>query len=188
MSRRTEVYLLVGLGILLAVVFYYNVRTPEQDGSGVFAENSRFQPLDVQEPRLHIDRLEKLRKLQYKGEHRNIFVAVPVPPPQAPGQHTPAPAEFVGPKLPPPPPPLEVPAEFFGYATRQASGRRVAFFTSGDDVLVVAEGDTFLGRFRLVHIGNDTADVEEIATGRHATIPMIQPPSEQAGGQQAGGQ
>ncbi len=62
--------------------------------------------------------------------------------------------------------------------TRSASGRRVAFFTSGDDVLVVAEGDTFLGRFRLVHIGNDTADVEELGTGRHTTVPMVQPPGE----------
>ena len=41
-----------------------------------------------------------------------------------------------------------------------------------------AEGDTFLNRFRLVHIGNDSADVEEISTGRHATVQMVQPPPE----------
>ncbi len=151
-------------------------------GSGVLAYDSRFQPLDVQEPRLHTELLDRIRKLEYTGTHRNIFVAAPPPPPPSAVQTPQKPVErFVGPQPPPPPPPLQVPAEFFGYATRPASGRRVAFFTSGDDVLVVPEGDTFLGRFRLVHIGNDSADVEEIATGRHATVQLVQPPPEQSG-------
>jgi hypothetical protein len=181
--RRTEIYLLVGLGLVLAAVLYSSLRSPESGGPGVFAENSSFRPLDVQEPQLHLDRLDKLRHLEYTGNHRNIFLAVPPPVALPAGQQALAkpPAPFVGPKVPPPPPPVQVPAEFFGYATRGASGRRVAFFTSGDDVLVVAEGDTFLGRFRLVHIGNDNADIEEIASGRHATVPMVQPPAEQGG-------
>lgn len=185
MSRRqAEIYLLLALGIILVVAFYYSTRSGAPGSSGVFAESSAFQPLDVQEPRLHVDRLEKLRKLESPGPHRNIFVAEPTPPAQVPGQQAMKPPEpFIGPRQPPPPPPLQVPAEFFGYATRGAAGRRIAFFTSGEDVLVVAEGDTFLGRFRLVRIGNDTADVEELGTGRHTTVPMIQPPSEQAGAQ-----
>ena len=136
-------------------------------GSGVLASDSKFQPLDVQEPRLHTELLERIRKLEYSGTHRNIFVAAPPPPRTGRGAawRRSLSERFVGPQLPPPPPPLQVPAEFFGYATRPVSGKRVAFFTSGDDVLVVPEGDTFLGRFRLIHIGNDSADVEEIATG-----------------------
>jgi len=181
MSRRTEIYLLVGLALVLGSVLYYSRSGGDSGSPGVLAENSKFMPLDVREPRLHTELLDRLRKLQYAGTHRNIFVAAPPPSAQAPVQQQQAPEPFVGPRLPPPPPPLQVPAEFFGYETRPASGRRTGFFTSGDDVLVVAEGDTFLGRFRLVHIGNDSADVEEIATGRHATVPMTQPPPEQAG-------
>ncbi len=183
MSRRTQTYLLAGLAIVLGVVVYNAYRGQSPADSGVLASDSKFQPLDVQEPRLHTELLEKLRNLEYSGTHRNIFVAVPPSPEQGgAAQQAPKPAEpFVGPRQPPPPPPLQVPAEFFGYAIRSASGRRVAFFTSGDDVLVVAEGDTLLGRFRLVHIGNDSADVEEVATGRHTTVPMVQPPAEQAG-------
>jgi hypothetical protein len=184
MARRTEIYILIALVIMLAVVFYYSTRNGAPGSSGVFAENSAFSPLDVQEPRLHMDRLEKLRKLESPGPHRNIFVAAPPAPPQAPGQQAMKPPEvFVGPRQPPPPPPLQVPAEFFGYATRVASGKRVAFFTSGEDVLVVAEGDTFLGRFQLLHIGNDTADIEELGTGRRTTVTMVEPPSEPAGAQ-----
>jgi hypothetical protein len=41
--------------------------------------------------------------------------------------------------------------------------------------LVVPEGDTFLHGFRLVHIGDTSADVEEISTGRKATVQMVQP-------------
>lgn len=55
------------------------------------------------------------------------------------------------------------------------SGKKVAFFTSGDDVLVVQEGSVFLNLYRLVEIGNDTALVQEISTGREATVPMVQP-------------
>lgn len=181
-SKRIQIYVLIALGLVFAGVLYNTLRGPASSSSGVFAENSSFQPLDVQEPTLHLDRLEKLRKMQSSGPHRNIFVAVAPPPPVAPGQAAKSAEPFVGPRQPPPPPPLQVPAEFFGYATRRASGKRVAFFTSGDDVLVVAEGDSFLGRYRLVHIGNDTADIEELGTGRHTTVNMIQPPGE-AGGQ-----
>jgi hypothetical protein len=181
--RRTEVYLLIGLAVVLAATLYYSKTSPSSGGAGVFAENARFVPLDIREPRLHTEMLERLRKLGYEGTHRNIFVASAPPPVQALGKPQPPPERFVGPQPPPPPPPLQIPAEFFGYETRRGSGGRTAFFTSGDDVLIVAEGDTFLGRYRLVRIGNDSADVEEIATGRHTTVPIVQAPSESAGGQ-----
>jgi hypothetical protein len=182
MSRRTQIYVLAGLLVVLVFATYMALRSP---GSavpglpGVLASDTKFEPLDVQEPQLRLDQLKKLQKLDYTGSHRNIFVAVPPPPPKPTGPMV-VERPFVGPKLPPPPPPPQVPGEFFGYATQAQSGRRVAFFTSGDDVLVVAEGGTFMGRFRLDHIGNDSADVEEISTGRHVTVPMVQPPADQA--------
>jgi hypothetical protein len=82
---------------------------------------------------------------------------------------------------PPPPaplPPVVVPAQFFGYAARPGGTTRVAFFLNGEDVLVVAEGDPFLGNYRLVHIGNDSADVEEMSSGRHATVQLEKLPDE----------
>jgi hypothetical protein len=177
MSQRTELYIFLALLVALGGVIYYSTRTAVPGLTGVLAADARFQPLDVQAPDLHLDQLAALRKDQYAGSHRNIFVAEPPPPPKAallPGER----ADFMGPKRPPPPPPLQIPAVFFGYASRPPSGRRVAFFTSGDDVLVVAEGDTFLGQYRLVHIGNDSADVQEISSGRHAQVPLLQAPDE----------
>lgn len=176
MSRRNELYILGGLLVVFLGVLYFMTRSPEAGTPGIVAADGKFQALDVREPELRLDLLAKLQKLEYSGTHRNIFIATPPPPPQLPGQQMPR--TIVGPMPPPPPPPLQIPAELFGYETIAKSGKRVAFFTSGDDVLVVPEGDTFLNRFRLVHIGNDSADVSEIATGRHASVQMVQPPPE----------
>lgn len=173
MKRRTEIYVLAGLVALLAAILYFANRSQVPGLPRVLDADTKFQPIDVQAPQLHLDLLAKIQKLEYSGSHRNIFVAMPPPLPKA--SEPPAAPPFVGPKMPPPPPPLEVPATLFGYASQPRSGKRVAFFTSGDDVLVVAEGDTFLNRFRLVHVGDVSADVEETSSGRHAVVPMVQP-------------
>jgi len=186
MSQRTQVYWLVGLLAVLAfVVYYYYGGHSSVPGmpSGVLAANSKFEPLDVQEPALRLDELARLQKLEPSTSHRNIFVAAPPPPPPPTAEQAEAQRPFTGPKPPPPPPPVQVPAEFFGYASHAASGKRVAFFTAGDDVLVVPEGDRFLNNYRLVHIGSESAEVEEISSGRHATVPMVLPPDQGAGNQ-----
>jgi hypothetical protein len=182
MSERTKVYALAALLVVLVVVAYFYVfdRTTVPGLPGVLAADTKFEPLDVHEPSLRLDELDRLRKLEYAGSHRNIFVAGLPPVPKPVGQALADTRPFVGPKLPPPPPPLQIPAEFFGYASQPHTGKRVAFFTSNDDVLVVAEGDKFLNIYRLVHIGNESADVEEISTGRHATVPLVEPPLAQA--------
>jgi hypothetical protein len=177
MSERQQMYILAGLVVLLGIVAYFYVfRTSVPGLSSMLATDTKFEPLDVQEPSLRLDLLDRLRKLEYTGSHRNIFVAGPPPITKPEGGAEARP--FIGPKQPPPPPPLQIPAEYFGYASQPTSGKRVAFFTSGDDVLVVAEGDKFLNSFRLIHIGNESADVEEISSGRHATVQLVEPPDQ----------
>jgi hypothetical protein len=175
MTRRTQLYVLGALAAVLVIVLYFSLHTSSSSVAGVFAADAKFAPLDVHEPQLRIDLLQKLREMEYSGSHRNIFVATPPPPPSA-AASAPPPVPFVGPKLPPPPPPLQVPAEYFGYALQPRAGRRVAFLTSGDDILLVAEGDTFLNRFRVARVGNESLDVQEISTGRHATLPITAEP------------
>jgi hypothetical protein len=178
MSRRSQLYLLAALVVVLVGVYFLN-RNQVSSGTGVLAADAAFQPLPVHEPQLRLDLLDNLKKLEYSGTHRDIFSAVPPPPEPAPGDPK-KPHPFIGPQPLPPPPPLTIPAQLFGYAYSK-SGRRVAFFTSGDDVLVVPEGDSFLSRFRLIHIGVDSADVQEISSGRHATVPMLLPAEASAG-------
>ena len=176
MSKRNEIYVLVGL-LLVAAVAYYLSRSEAPGLPGVLASDPTFHPLNVEEPHLRLDLLEKIKKLEYSGSHRNIFTfGPPPPPPKSPAQiadelrrsYPTVPA-------PPPPAPVSVPAQLFGYASMPETGKRVAFFLDGEDVLVVEEGSVFLNRFRLDKIGNDSADVEEISSGRHATVQMVQP-------------
>lgn len=180
MSKRNEIYLLVGL-LLVAAVTYFFSRSDAPTAKGVLASDTSFHPLNVEEPQLRLDLLEKIKKLEYSGSHRNIFTFGPPPPPaKTERQIEHERYAKYGPAVPPPPPPVTVPAQLFGYASMPDSGKRVAFFLDGDDVLVVEEGSVFLNRFRLDKIGNDSADVEEVSSGRHATVQMVPPVSGEA--------
>jgi len=122
-----------------------------------------------------MDILNRFLNLQYKGTHRNIFSATAPPPPPVEVKA----AENVPPPPPVPtgPPPLTVEAKYFGYATDAMGNNRRAFFATAnnEEVVIAGEGDTFLRRFRVVRLTNTTADVEDIASGRHATMTLEEP-------------
>jgi hypothetical protein len=185
MSQRAKIYLLIAL-LASAGILFLRSRNDVPGFPGVLASDTKFTPLDIQEPDLRLDLLEQIHHSEYTGSHRDIFTGHPVA--SSPtrrvafGGHA-VTRNFVGdpyPKPAPPPPPLQVPLQFFGYATRPVTERRVAFFLNGEAVVVAAEGDTLMGSFRLLHIRNDSVDVEEIASGRHATLPLERRPDEEA--------
>jgi hypothetical protein len=186
MQRRIEIAALLILVIILAVVYFH--RDEGAGIPGVLASNVQFTPLDVQEPQLRLDLLDKIKKSAYTGTHRNIFIFGPAPPPAlTPAEkREEARARIVGP-VRTPPPPLNIPVQFFGTASMPDSGKHIAFFQSGEDVMIVPEGDTFLNLYRLVHIGPESVEVEEISSGRRGTVPMV-PPADQASSQQMAGQ
>jgi hypothetical protein len=174
MSRRLQIYVLGGLLLLLVYVYVRN--TSNVPGlPGVDVASQKFVPLNVEEPELRVDLLAQLKKLEYTGSHRNIFSAVAPPPAPTPAQIYAQTHQYPTVNRPPPEPPLVVPGSLFGYAAMSQSGKRLAFFLEGDDVLVVEEGGTFMNRFRLMKIGNDSAQVQEISTGKTATVAMVQP-------------
>jgi hypothetical protein len=72
---------------------------------------------------------------------------------------------------------LVVPAMFFGRVTDKNSGASRAFFSEGDNVFVLGLGEVLMNRFRLVQIGESTAELEEIASGRRTTLTMERPAS-----------
>jgi hypothetical protein len=169
---------LVALVILLAVVAYINFRPTASAGSD-FAPAVSVQPLRVPNPSLHLEQLERVRSLVYSGSHRNIFD--PQAPPPAASASQPdhkdkdapgAPSHRAG---PPPAPPLQVPLVFYGMAVDTKTGKRLGFFSSGEDVYITSEGDTLLGKFRLLRIGSDSVQFEEISTGRQAVLEMVAP-------------
>jgi hypothetical protein len=181
MQRRIELVLLAVLALVLVFVYFRHDSGPGL--GGVQAANFQFVPLNVQEPELRLDLLDKIQKSSYAGVRRNVFVygpaqaATPDPVKSAREIHDAAMKGPIGPHQPPPPPAVTIsPATYFGSALMQESGKRMAFFQNGDEVVVVPEGDTFLNnRFRLIRVGPENADVQEVSSGRHGTVPMVPP-------------
>lgn len=172
MSNRVKLYLLAGLLAVSAVVLYLNWgRAPEL--LGIRASDARFTPLDVDSPALKSYLLDRIRDFKYSGRHDNIFVyraprqtapVVPVRDPNSP------------PDTPPPPPTLVPPYRFFGYVMNLPSGNRRGFFQNGEDIFIAAEGEILQNRFRVLRITNNSAEVEEIASGRRATVQIEETP------------
>jgi len=169
MSKRVQLYVLGGLVLVLVWVgFSFLKQSPQV--FAVLANQSAFKPMDVQDPTLRLYNIEALQQGQYSGSGRNIFSygAAPVErtPQKAPDQ------QVVAPPVNPGPPPLAVPFKFYGMVTNPANGRRRAFFTNGEDIWIAEEGQMIDRRFRLIRIGNTTAEVEEVASTRKATLPL----------------
>jgi hypothetical protein len=173
-SRQKRIALLAGLFALLLYILYVSNRSPEI-APVVSSANENFRPIAVENPALKLELLSRLKKLQYEGSHRNIFSNAAPPPVSA----APAPSSAV---VPPPinpvptgPAPLVVPATFYGFVTDAKTGMRRAFFMEGENVYIIGVGETLLGRFRLMQIGNSSVEMEEIGTGRRATLTMEEP-------------
>jgi hypothetical protein len=139
---------------------------------GVAAQNVPL--LQVENDQLHFPGVERARKTEYKSAGRNIFSAV-APPPLVvkPGKATREPYKqpMPEPPLPPPPPPV-LPVKFFGYGVVPNGTARIAFFTDGEEIYTVGEGEILLKRFRILKIGNASLEFEDISTGLHGTAKL----------------
>ena len=178
MSDRTKGVLLAVLIAVAAGVWYYSTRGPSLlVSNAVFDTGTIYRPLAVDNPELQRDKLQKSRDTEYKGTGRDLFSELAPPPLETP---KPQPdAQPAGPVIPPPPPAPALPAnvKFFGYGTIPNGTARRAFLSDGDQVFIVGEGDTLLGKFRVVKIGNANLDFEEIASGRRGTAALSDEPT-----------
>jgi hypothetical protein len=177
MTRRIQLAAFVVLLALLVWLVGSRFFGRGPDLGGVFA-NEKYVPLNVPDPTLRLDLLERARKAAYEGSKRDIFSFVRqaekvVDPP--------SPVVVPGPQLPPPDPapaPLVVNFRFYGYKEDPRTGQRRAFFIEGENVIFASVGDTIQNRFRLLKIGNQSAEVEEISSGRRQTLQLEAPPQQ----------
>ena len=172
MSRRNQ---MIVLGILV-VVLAANWYSSHQSGGASKAPTvaGLFVPIPVDNPALRMDILERFLSLQYKGSHKNIFVATQPLPPAPPPVVVPV---SVAPVVQAGPPPLTVDAKYFGFVSDSKGTHRRAFFATAnnEDVFVAGEGDTLLGRFLVVRISSTSADIEEVSSKRHTTLILEEP-------------
>ncbi len=171
MSTQTQKYVLGTLLGVLALVTAWNWRSGGSPLVTVFTAETRIERFPVVNPTLRLDKLKEISKLEYEGKYKDIFQYVadkkPLP------SEAPKPAD-TAPTVPvkAPEPPWAPPFKFYGFVVDGRTGRKRGFFTNGDDIWVAAEGETIQARCKLLRLGIRDAEVEEIATGRRATLPL----------------
>ena len=184
MKQKKQLAVLAALLLTAGAIWFFYF---DHDKSVVTADVTsvvhKYKLLSVDNPQLHNDGVGEARKTEYKSRGRNIF-SRELPPPRSSSQPIVKKKDKYGPEvpvLPPPPPPPTLPVKFFGFGTVPNGTVRLAFFTDGQELYVVAEGELLLNRFRILKIGNANLEFEEISTGLRGTAPLEEqaaPPSQ----------
>ena len=119
------------------------------------------------DPTLRLDLLKTSEEVTYQGSGRDIFQNQPDPPPPVP-----APVAQVMPSgPPPPPPPPPIPLKFYGFSGNKTGPKQV-FLSKGDDIFIAIEGQIIDRRYRIVKIGPNSVEVEDVLTNNRQTLPL----------------
>ena len=118
------------------------------------------------DPTLRFDLLKSSEDVTYNGSGRDIFQNQPepvaIPPPVAP---------VINRGPPPPPPPPPIPLKFYGFSGNK-SGPKQVFLSKGDDIFVAREGQIIDRRYKILKIGPNSVEVEDVLTNNRQTLPL----------------
>ena len=129
------------------------------------------------DPTIRLDLLAASEGIKYEGKGRNIFKGEPEPPPVQVvhkmtleeecriAMHAGCPG-FI-----PPPPPINL--KFFGFANRPGERKRI-FLSQGEDVFIAGEGETVNRRYKVLRIGVNSVDIQDVLNNNTQTIPLTQ--------------
>lgn len=117
------------------------------------------------DPTLRIDLLKSSEDMSYKGSGRDIFQNQPEPPP------IPKPVVDPMPKVTTPPPPPPIPLKFYGFSGNK-SGPKQVFLSKGEDIFIAKEGQIVDRRYKIVKIGPNSVEVEDVLTNNRQTLPL----------------
>jgi hypothetical protein len=166
MKQNTKIAMLIILMLVAAGVFYFDAKGGPFSGKGSNLLTAKtYPPLPVENPELRRWKLDASRRTEYQSSGRDLF-SESLPPAPVQRKPEPAPVAVIQQTPEPPPPALPANMKFFGYGTVPNGTSKRAFLSDGEEVFIVGEGDTLLGRFRILKIGNATLEFEELGSGR----------------------
>ena len=129
-------------------------------------KNAPVQLAQSLDPTLRVDMLKASEDVSYKGTGRDIF------------QNQPEPEAIPQPKVPPikpgpaaPPPPPPIPLKFYGFSGPK-NGPKQAFLSKGDDIFIAKEGQIIDRRYKILKIGPNSVEVEDVLTNNRQTLPL----------------
>jgi hypothetical protein len=146
-------------------------RIPHRRAATSPAKNARVA-VPTLDPTLQLGLLKQSEDTKYAGSGRNIFVAQAeaIPKPVDTVQ-TDKPQPTPGPQQPAGPPPIML--KFFGFASKPGQPKKV-FLSQGEDVFIAGEGDIVDRRYRVLHIGPASVEVEDVLNNNTQSLPLTQ--------------
>jgi hypothetical protein len=185
MKQKQQIIVLAVLVVVAVLIWSFEWRrqAPALQTANFIQD---YKPLGEENPQIRWSQLKRAQETEYKSNGRNPFSTIAAPTAaeiratQAKNEQDKLP--LAPPPPPPPPTRASLPAnlKYFGYGTVPNGTPRRAFITDGDDVYIVSEGDTLLGRYRILKVGNTSLDFQEISSGLPGTTPLDEqaaPPS-----------
>ena len=169
-KTRRQTVVLGGLVMVLAFVMWWGAGSTSPATGTAQPSNPAGRvstsPRNVSVVDVRLDRLERSAERLSDATRRNPIRFRPKAPPPAPprpvARSEPA-IEIVQPQLPQRPPPrLPIPLRFVGVVEERAGAPRYAVFAASDgrgSVMYGKEGDIIEGRYRVLRIGTDSADL-----------------------------
>lgn len=168
-TTRRQSILLATLLVILAGVLWYrlgDVTPTAASAPAVRGGRAATAGAPTSVPDVHLAQLdESVPVLDASTRNPFRFRQRPAPPPPvatASGPRPGAPQAVVNSGPPPPPP---IPLRFIGLVEPQAGSPRIAVFASTDgrgDVLYGKEGDIIEGRYRVLRVGTESADLASV--------------------------
>jgi hypothetical protein len=119
------------------------------------------------DPTLRLDVLTSSEDVTYKGSGRDIFSSQP-PPPEIPKEVK----KVIDNTPPPPPPPPPIPLKFYGFSGNK-SGPKQVFLSKGEDIFIAKEGQVIDRRYKILKIGANSVEVEDVLTNNRQTLPLV---------------
>jgi hypothetical protein len=179
MVRRERLLLVVAGAVALLAALYAWLQA-QSPATTVAAGTPAAAPAGPDVPRIALNRLSHPPSPVTIGR-RDVFDFAsieapieegggrPAPPPTTVAV-APVPTPVPTPAGPPPPPPVNV--KYIG-SVEAEKGPKVAFFlTEQKEVLTGQVGDTVMNRFKVVRIGIESVDVQELGSGQVRRIPL----------------
>ncbi|HKN35914.1 MAG TPA: hypothetical protein VJX16_21960 [Terriglobales bacterium] len=144
-------------------------RTSTSASKATGTKKARVAPVSL-DPTLQLGLLRASEDTKYTGAGRNIFQAeVDIPKPVV----SPVVTKTEPEPPPPPPPPPPLPLKFFGFASKPGEPKRI-FLSKGEDVFIAGEGEIVDRRYKVLHIGPTSVEIEDVLNNNRQSIPLTQ--------------
>ncbi len=151
--------------------------TASPQNASDYVQRRRMNSIDIYhiDPTIHLGKLTQAATADYTTMKRNLFL-YEFPPPPPPPKKTPQQILEEKKQLenapPPPPPPIDL--KYYGFATDAASKTKKVFLTNGQDIFIAREGDVVGNRYKVLSIGVNSVEVEDLKNKNRQRLPLIE--------------